>query len=338
MYARAAAVFLSLGFSSLVDAAGDQPPPYQGALGTYGIPDDSRSARMGESTGLELVWGIPRADSRWGYELNAFAAILETGTNGGTDFYRWGLGGDIRYDFAPRWRLIPFALAGLNLAYNDVQPDDRDDWGWGANLGAGAVSQAIFGERFRLRGELRGIYDAYDDGFTDYLVGFGVEFALAKPTVVTNTVIERVEVVPLAACAAPAAEAIVDSKGCAVEEVTRLDGVTFEFDQARLRPDARTILAEVADTLKRYPQLEVEIAGHTDNFGSEDYNQRLSQQRAEAVRDALVALGIDAARIAAAGYGESQPVADNESDDGREYNRRVEMRIKNLPAQSRLPR
>lgn len=328
------AAVIALATSAIAHGADEPPLSYQGALGTLGAPDKGRTGGTGQATGLELIYGIPRADSAWGYELNAFGAILETGNDSGTDYYRWGLGGDVRYNLAPRWHVVPFALAGLNLAYNDVQPNVLDSVSWGANLGFGAVSQRIFADRFRLRGEVRATYDDYESGFVDYLVGFGVEFALARPAVMPPpTVIERIEVVPAAACTMADPSMPADSHGCKIDEVTRLDGVTFEFDQARLRPDAITILADVADTLRRNPTLEVEIGGHTDNLGSDEYNLELSQRRADAVRQALVDKGIDGARITAVGYGETQPVASNETEDGREYNRRVEMRIKNMPGQ-----
>jgi OOP family OmpA-OmpF porin len=78
--------------------------------------------------------------------------------------------------------------------------------------------------------------------------------------------------------------------------------------------------------LKRHQDLEVEIAGHTDSTGSESYNQALSQRRADSVREALIAGGIDAARLSAKGYGESEPIADNDTEEGRAKTRRVEMR------------
>ena len=94
-----------------------------------------------------------------------------------------------------------------------------------------------------------------------------------------------------------------------------------------LTADARRILGEVAVALQGEPNLRAEIAGHTDSTGADDYNLRLSQQRAESVRDFLVAEGIAANRLTARGYGEAQPTADNSTETGRALNRRVEFRV-----------
>ena len=119
----------------------------------------------------------------------------------------------------------------------------------------------------------------------------------------------------------------VDEDGCVVAQKTALKGVTFEPNSATLTGQGRDTLDGVAATLKGQDDLEVEIGGHTDAMGSDDYNQRLSQQRAEAVRAYLVGKGIDAERLEAAGYGEKEPVASNDTDEGRRANRRVEFRI-----------
>lgn len=104
-----------------------------------------------------------------------------------------------------------------------------------------------------------------------------------------------------------------------------LRGVNFDFDSARIRPDAAAILDAAADTLKENPDVQIEVAGHTDSIGTDAYNRGLSQRRARAVVDALVQRGVDAARLSAQGYGESQPVANNSTADGRAQNRRVEL-------------
>ena len=105
-----------------------------------------------------------------------------------------------------------------------------------------------------------------------------------------------------------------------------IKGVNFEFDSAKLTADSTAALDDVLKILKRHEDLQVEIAGHTDSSGAEAYNQKLSERRAKAVRDYLVENGIDAARLSVKGYGESDPVADNASKEGRAKNRRVEMR------------
>ena len=106
-----------------------------------------------------------------------------------------------------------------------------------------------------------------------------------------------------------------------------LDNVHFDFGKATLRPDSYKELEELISYLKYKESIRIEIAGHTDNVGKDDDNLRLSQQRAEAIRNYLLKKGISPARVVAKGYGATQPVADNETEEGRQQNRRTEVRI-----------
>lgn len=115
--------------------------------------------------------------------------------------------------------------------------------------------------------------------------------------------------------------------GCGVGDVLVLHGVNFEFDKARLTPDSKALLDGVGSELQKHAGITVELSGHTDSLGAELYNQRLSESRAAAVRDYLLGRGIDAARMTAVGYGESTPIDSNESEEGRERNRRVELKV-----------
>jgi outer membrane protein OmpA-like peptidoglycan-associated protein len=104
-----------------------------------------------------------------------------------------------------------------------------------------------------------------------------------------------------------------------------LEGVNFDFDKATLRQDDIGTLDDDVATLKSWGDVDIEVAGHTDSMGSDAYNMNLSQQRAEAVRNFLIGKGVAENRLTAKGYGESQPVADNATDEGRFKNRRVEL-------------
>ena len=121
----------------------------------------------------------------------------------------------------------------------------------------------------------------------------------------------------------------VDSKGCSLPKVLNLRGVNFDSNKDLLRPDALPILDEAVATLKRYPGLKLEVAGHTDSANSDAYNLELSQRRAAAVMDYFVSQGVAAERLSAKGYGEVEPIADNASSAGRLENRRVELRSLN---------
>jgi outer membrane protein OmpA-like peptidoglycan-associated protein len=105
-----------------------------------------------------------------------------------------------------------------------------------------------------------------------------------------------------------------------------LEGITFATGKAEVTPESEETLQKALRTLRTYPDIEVEISGHTDDVGSNSSNQRLSQQRAEAVREWLVNKGIDAARLTAVGYGEDQPFVANDSPENRQKNRRIEFK------------
>lgn len=122
----------------------------------------------------------------------------------------------------------------------------------------------------------------------------------------------------------------VDRNGCPqLFEETKtslvLEGVNFDTAKADLTPGAIEVLDRVAVSLAAYPEIRVEVAGHTDSKGSRAYNVRLSQKRAEAVRDYLVGKGIAADRMVAKGYGPDKPIATNDTEEGRAQNRRTEL-------------
>ncbi|MBU6281680.1 OmpA family protein, partial [bacterium] len=104
-----------------------------------------------------------------------------------------------------------------------------------------------------------------------------------------------------------------------------LRGVNFDYDKATLQPAGRPILDEAAEILKANPDVNVEVRGFTDSRGSDAYNMRLSERRAQTVKNYLVSRGVSPSRLTTRGYGESDPVATNETDSGRAQNRRVEL-------------
>ena len=128
-------------------------------------------------------------------------------------------------------------------------------------------------------------------------------------------------------CPGTAEGAAVDVKGCELRAEIRLPGVNFESNSDRLVPGASGTLNDAIATLRMNPDIRIEVAGHTDSDGAAEYNEGLSARRAATVRDYLVRGGIDADRISSRGYGESQPIATNDTAEGKASNRRVVLRI-----------
>ncbi|MBX3027230.1 OmpA family protein [bacterium] len=108
-----------------------------------------------------------------------------------------------------------------------------------------------------------------------------------------------------------------------------LRGVNFDFDKYNIRPDAVPILEQACSQLKAEPSIDVSCQGHTDSIGSDAYNMKLSERRADAVRNWLIKCGIPASRLTAKGFGKRNPVASNDTAEGRAQNRRTELVVTN---------
>ena len=118
----------------------------------------------------------------------------------------------------------------------------------------------------------------------------------------------------------------VDADGCTIVSVV-LDDVQFELNSSELTPDSSASLDKVVQKMNEYPNLRIEVQAYTDSMGKAAYNQALSEKRANSVGDYLIGAGVAADRIEVKGYGETKPIADNSTPEGRAKNRRVELKV-----------
>ena len=109
--------------------------------------------------------------------------------------------------------------------------------------------------------------------------------------------------------------------------------VTFDYNSASVRPGLYSEIDRIANVLIKYPQTVIRVEGHTDSTGSESYNMDLSQRRADAVKNIIVQRGVSSTRLETMPYGESMPIADNNTEVGRAMNRRVEIKVAPAPQQ-----
>ncbi|MDF1821305.1 MAG: OmpA family protein [Alcanivoracaceae bacterium] len=296
-----------------------------------------------DGLGVRGLYGKHLRDG-WFLELGGYAATIETG-GGGTDTYTYGLGADLAYRFGNREGLTPFLLAGAGMSYNDIEADGRDDTSGYVNAGAGVLSGRLFGTQLRARAEARYVRDNYSDDLEDIHIGIGLEMPLGRipeRVVEKQVVITDTREVPVNEkdsdndsvpdsrddCPGTLDGARVDARGCLIgNQVLTLRSVNFVSGSAQLLKSSEVTLVSVATALEQQPDLLLSINGHTDSQGTDEANLVLSQQRANSVRDFLIAQGIDAARLQANGFGEQRPVADNDTREGRAMNRRVEFEL-----------
>ena len=240
-------------------------------------------------------------------------------------------------------------------------PSDREEGNIAGKIGFGAQGDV---GRVKIRTELAYRIDADDDSIGAYLNDDvprddGADWfgdVLASVGVVVPLGPEPVA--PVAPAPAPAAPSCADldddgdgvnncddkcpnsqpgqtigPDGCPVPVSIDLRGVNFDFDKSSLRPDAVAVLNEAVQILQRYPDLRVEVAGHTDLCGADAYNQALSERRANAVYDYLTSNGIDASRLVGPnGFGESRPLENTPQtlpECKSETNRRTELNVQN---------
>lgn len=255
--------------------------------------------------------------------------------------------------------VAPFLSAGLGVVQNDRSPGG-DATDFMTQVGAGMFIKAwesSDGSRsFALRPELKARWDDAGSAghLRDYIgtLGFQYSFGSPPPKPVETPppppppppaptppppppppgdadkdgVLDNVD-----KCPDTPPGVAVDAYGCTRKGSITLEGVTFETNSARLTPESQSILDTIATDLNKYPRLRIELQGHTDSSGSDQYNLTLSQQRADSVRTYLIEQGVPATRLVARGYGEGQPIDDNKTAEGRSRNRRVVMFVVDNP-------
>lgn len=314
----------------------------------YIEPDEDRNSEYGSN--VRATYGI-RLNEYWWVEPNFSFGVIETDDSRFTDNYQQTLGVDLTYRFFGNADFSPFAVIGGGASRNDVARNRANEFGGYGNVGVGLLSSELADSGLRLRAEARYLYDTFDDGRHDFHIAAGITVPIGG----TRTkVVERIEYVEkpvivekevmvgpsdsdgdgvvdgVDKCPNTVTGLEVDGSGCVKTDEAQnlvLQGVSFEVNSDRLTANARDILATTAEGLKGQENLKVEIAGHTDSVGAAEYNQQLSQKRAEAVRDYLLELGVAPDQLTARGYGESRPLRSNETPSGRERNRRVEVNV-----------
>jgi len=112
-----------------------------------------------------------------------------------------------------------------------------------------------------------------------------------------------------------------------VERTIILDDVLFDFDKSNIKPEAGAILDRLVAFMNENKNQKAALSGHTDSIGTDAYNQKLSERRTNSVRDYVVKKGVESGRISSQGFGESKPIADNKTKEGRAKNRRVEIKV-----------
>ncbi len=228
--------------------------------------------------------------------------------------------------------LRPYAVVGAGYFSTDPNTtggQSNDD----TTLNAGLGVRWMWTNRFGASLDARTVYNV-DKSNNDTIAYLGLNYYLGNVTPApvpqaTSCADEDGDGVcdEVDACLGTPAGTRVDSKGCPlpVAQVASIKlKVNFAFDSDVVQEKYFADLGELAKFLKRFDEVDVSIDGHTDSVGAETYNQQLSQRRAQAVVDMLVnTYGIDASRLKAVGYGESNPVASNDTAEGRAENRRV---------------
>ncbi|MDD0843606.1 OmpA family protein [Pseudomonas sp. Gutcm_11s] len=223
---------------------------------------------------------------------------------------------DALYHFnAPGDTIRPYVSAGFSDQSIGQNGRSGRNGSTFANLGGGA--KLYFTENFYARAGVEAQYNI-DQGDTEWApsIGIGLNFGGgSKPApVVAEPVAEPVAEV------APTPEPA---------ETVRVElDVKFDFDKSKVKEESYGDIKNLADFMNQYPQTNTTVEGHTDSVGTDAYNQKLSERRANAVREVLVnQYGVGAERVGSVGYGESRPVADNATEAGRAVNRRVEAEV-----------
>jgi OOP family OmpA-OmpF porin len=267
--------------------------------------------------GLSLSAGKAISE-HWDVQIGASHARANNDIAGhGGNYKQTLLGVDALYMFS-REKLRPFLLAGLGIANNDVdyslnnQAVGGDKTSWMGNVGAGM--QYLFSERFGVQADVRHVWSEAKTALNNtdtvgntYLnLAAIINFDAPKPVAVVSAPLPVAQVQPMpekVVVAVAPCKPTFESISVAAEKL-------FDFDKAEIKAEGRQILDVAAEKISANADLDlVLVTGHTDKIGSDQYNQKLSERRANAVKAYLVTKGVEDGRLKAVGKGESEPVA-----------------------------
>ena len=357
---------LAIAVSGAAQAADTYKPPdrYIAYGGNYMSVED-RDADYG--IGFNVAYASRLGRRQW-WEAKLFTAILETGAATEPDSYQSGLGLDLIHSLSDESRAHFYALLGGGVALNDVTPDEYDGTSGYGNAGFGLRGSIWQNWGLRPRVEVRYVYDTVGEGVSDILLGFALEIPPKREKVVEKVVeVEKIVEVPVevekivekeVVCVVPPTEPVkadvapsdtdrdgipddqdkcpetlagakVDEKGCVKEEQKiSLPNIEFESGSTVLATGGKEKLEAVVSFLQNQTEVQVDVFGHTDSQGKDAYNQKLSEGRAASVMEYLVSRGVGKDRLSSKGFGETQPIATNETAEGRALNRRVELLLR----------
>jgi OOP family OmpA-OmpF porin len=297
-------------------------------MGGYLFPNNKVNLENGPLVGLGLGYNFTK---NWG--LEAFGYFAPDLKNDG----RWNLNNHNRnndvtmarlsglYHFDTGTKFTPYVSVGVGGQW--ISRDDYDNYeSFAVNAALGF--KYFFNEVVALRVEANDAYGFRKRGVDDVrfnapVVSAGLTFQLGSnsPTCLdsdSDGVCDAYD-----KCPGTPAGYKVDADGCPITVSISLN-IKFDFDKAIVKPQYNSEVQKVADFLISHPNSDTVVEGHTDNKGSDAYNLKLSQRRADAVRDSLIKkFNISPTRVQAVGYGETRPIADNATESGRAENRRV---------------
>ena len=310
--------------------------------------DSNRDTDSSLYTGLGIGWWVNpnlAVDVEYGhsnadFKNNSFRAgheweSISLGVTG-----RWFFG-----DQGSAWR--PYVLGGVGALRHAAYSGTMQHNGWDPMATVGGGVQYNFNERVALRGELAARYDHDNNSlrgqfpgagdhnhFVDGIVSVGLTIGFGG-----SSMVEPAEAAAQPPPPPPPPEAAPEQP-VDTPVVIDLRGVNFKFDRPRsnekdITPslqeptsDSIAILDQAVDVLSRNPNVRVELDGHTDSIGSDEYNQKLSERRAQIVYDYLTSHGVNSSQISGVkGYGESKPIDTNDTKEGRARNRRTELAV-----------
>jgi OOP family OmpA-OmpF porin len=307
-------VAVSLGMAATSALAEDM---YRGAW--YALPGVSYNWTDSDLNAENDLGGFIRAgkeiNEKWDFQVGGSYASIDGDQTG--KYKQTLLGVDALYMFN-REKLRPFLLVGLGYARNKVDYMGGTDNSWMANVGAGV--QYLVNDTFGLQADVRQVWseakigtsaDSSSDTISNTVLNLGAIFRFGAPEPAPAPApVAAAEPAPVAA-AEPAPVAAAEPCTPNVETIEIQSEALFDFDKAVIRGTSNQALDEIVAKIKEHGDVEfVLVTGHTDRIGSDAYNQKLSERRANAVRKYLATHGIDGTRIKSEGKGESEPVVD----------------------------